>query len=195
MTSAKLMTTLVIFSGLPGAGKSSLANRLARELRWPILRIDDLVVDVPADAGTRFWDEKILVLLGLAEAQLELGVSVIVDSVFMGADRLHTQEVARACNAAFRPVYCFVSDESLWEQRVTQRAETLQDAAVATWERIQQQRQHFRKWEPDTALFVDAAQPLDQNYAAVRKYVTGQDVHIAALMIPAAGLKKGSYHS
>jgi predicted kinase len=186
---------LVIFSGLPGAGKSTLANRLARELRWPILRIDDLTVDVPADADYRFWDEKILVLLRLAEAQLELGVSVIVDSVFMGADRLHAQELAQTHKATFRPVYCFVSDESVWERRVAQRAETLQNPAVATWERIKHQREYFHKWEPDTALFVDAAQPLEQNYTKVRAYVTGQDGPLKPLSIPAGGLKKGSYHA
>jgi predicted kinase len=31
-------TPFFIFSGLPGTGKSTLANRLARELRWPLLR-------------------------------------------------------------------------------------------------------------------------------------------------------------
>jgi predicted kinase len=189
------MSTLVIFSGLPGAGKSTLANRLAQELRWPILCIDDLTVDVPPDADYRFWDEKILVLLRLAETQLSLGVSVIVDSVFMGADRLHAQELAQTYKAAFRPVYCFVSDESVWKNRVALRAETLQNPAVATWEHIKHQREYFHKWEPDTALFVDAAQPLEKNYAKVREYVTGPNAPLKPLALPADGLKKGNYHA
>jgi predicted kinase len=189
-----LTSTLVIFSGLPGAGKSTLADRLARELRWPILRIDDLIVDVPADADYHFWDEKILVLLKLAEAQLELGLSVVLDSVFMGLDRLHAQELAQTYQVAFRPVYCFVSDQALWERRVALRAEMLQNPAVATWERIKHQREHFHQWEQETALFVDAAQPLEQNYAAVRAYVTGHAGPISAMKIPDEGLTKGRYH-
>ena len=190
-----MITTLVIFSGLPGTGKSTLASQLARKLRWPLLRIDDVAVEVPAGADIHFWDEKILSLLTLAEAQLELGLSVVVDSVFMGADRLHAQELARHYQAAFRPVYCFFSDELLWEQRVTRRFDELRNDAVATWERIERQREHFRRWEQGTALFIDAVQPLEENHAAVLEYVTGQDVALKPLPLPAIPLRKGSYHT
>ena len=191
----KKNSTLVMFSGLPGAGKSTLAERLARELRWPILRIDDLVTNIPNDAGPAFWDEKVLVLLTLAEAQLALGLSVILDSVFMGLDRIHTQELARVCGADFRPIYCHVSDETLWRQRITQRAELHQNPAMATWGRVLHQREHFDKWDADTALFVDALAPLAQNYAKVREYVTGPNAPLKPLPIPPNGLTKGSYHA
>lgn len=185
--------TLVIFSGLPGSGKSTLAERLARELRWPLLRIDDVAGNVPPGADYRFWDEKILVLLNIAEAQLELGVSVIVDSVFMGADRLHAQEIAQKHAAIFRPLYCYVSDELLWEKRVSARFEELQNPEVATWERIQHQRQWFAPWQAGTALFVDAANPIEQNYAKVLGFVTSRDVALEPLIVKTL-LVKGQYH-
>lgn len=188
-------STLVIFSGLPGTGKSSLANQLARELRWPWLCIDDVAVKVPEGADVRFWDEKVLALLTLAEAQLSIGLSVVVDSVFMGLDRIHAQELARQYQAAFRPVYCFVSDEVLWEQRVSARFDALQNPAVASWARIQHQREHFRPWEAGTALFVDAVQPLAHNLASVLEYVASQDVQLKPLTLPDEPLQKGSYHA
>lgn len=184
---------LVIFSGLPGTGKSSLANRLARALRWPILRLDDLVVDVPAHADHHFWDEKILSLLCLAEAQLELGISVVVDSVFMNKDRYHAQEIARERGADFRPVYCFVSDEAIWEGRVTHRAEQLQNPAVATWEGIQHQRRGFATWKPNTALFVDSVQPIEQNYARVLDFVSGAGIQLEPILMEEPFIK-GKYH-
>ena len=184
--------TLVIFSGLPGTGKSTLANRLARELRWPLLRIDDVVLHVPENAGMDFWDTQISILLRLAEAQLELGLDVIVDSVFMNTDRYHAQALARKYQSRFRPIYTFVSDDQVWQERVMKRSAELNNPAVATWHQLQHQRQHFRKWEPNTALFIDAVNPLEQNFATVLGFVQTDEIALSPLEdIP---LVKGKYH-
>ena len=140
-----------------------------------------------------FWNTQILSLLSLTEAQLKLGLNVLVDSVFMGTDRLHAQELAQRYDVAFRPVYCAISDELLWQQRVTRRFEALPDQAVATWEDIQRQRGFFRPWEPNTALFMDAAKPLEQNYPVLLDFVTRPDVLIEPLPVDHP-LLKGSYH-
>ena len=186
------MSTLVIFSGLPGTGKSTLADRLARELRWPLLRIDDVVGDIPENPGIEFWDSKVAILLGLAEAQLELGIDVIVDSVFMNTDRHHAQAIAQKHEARFRPVYTFLSDDRIWEERLTRRHVALNNPAVATWEQVKHQRTHFRTWELDTALFVDALDSPEDNYAKVLQFVTNEEVAIKPLDdVP---LVEGKYH-
>lgn len=188
-----LRPSLIIFSGLPGTGKSTLSTRLAGHLRLPILRIDDIALQIPPGARTDFWDTQIAILLRLAESQLELGVSVILDSVFMAYDRHHAQQIARAQNATFRPIYTFVSDDALWQQRVTQRYQELNDEVVATWERIQHQRQSFLPWEQDTALFVDSVQPLEENFASVLAFATQPDPSLKPLTVP-SNLVPGKYH-
>jgi predicted kinase len=186
-------STLVIFSGLPGTGKSTLAKRLARELHWPFLCIDDVAGQVPADADYHFWDAKILVLLTIVEAQLKLGLSAIADSVFMGADRVQAQEIARKYNAIFRPVYCFVSDEATWEKRVNERIDNVQHPDAATWEQIQHQRQWYLPWQSGTGLFVDAVEPVEQNYAQVLEFVVSPTLSLEPLNLEVP-LTKGQYH-
>jgi len=187
-----MQSTLVIFSGLPGTGKSTLADRLARELHWPLLRIDDVVGEVPENAGFEFWDSKVATLLGLTETQLELGLSVIVDSVFMNMDRDQAQELARRHQARFLPIFVFVSDEKVWKERVTTRSRELNHKDVATWDQIQHQRGHFRKWEPETALFIDSLDAFGQNYEAALNFVMTDAVDLKPL--PELPLVEGKYH-
>ena len=187
-----MQAKLIIFSGLPATGKSTLANRLARELRVPLLCIDDVVGEIPENPTVAFWDSKVAILLGLSEVQLELGLSVIVDSVFMNTDRHHAQELARKYQACFLPVYVFISDDKVWEKRVTERHDEMNNRDVATWGQIQHQRQHFRSWEPDTALFVDALNPIEQNYAEVLQFITHEEIALKPLEV--VQLVKGKYH-
>ena len=187
-----MQNKLIIFSGLPGTGKSTLAERLARELQLPLLCIDDVIGEVPKNTDISFWDSKVAILLDLIETQLKLGLSLIADSVFMNMDRNHAQELARKYNAHFLPIYVFISDAKVWEERVTTRYNELKNKDVATWERIQHQRERFRAWEPDTALFIDSLHPLEQNHRTVLDFVMEATVNLKP--ISETPLIAGRYH-
>lgn len=183
--------TLVIFSGLPGVGKSTLADKLARQLRWPLLKIDDVIGKVPENPGIEFWDSKVDVLLDVLNTQLELGLDVIVDSVFMNMDRQYAQELARKYNVRFLPIHVFVSDEEIWKERVTKRFDELNDQDVATWERIQHQREHFATWEKDTALFIDSMDSVEKNFDRIMGFVNSE---VSLKPLQQVQLSQGRYH-
>lgn len=170
-----MRTTFVLFSGLPGTGKSALAEKLARDLKWPLLRIDDLAACMPGGMDrntTEFWDQAIFALLHIAEAQMKLNVSVIADSIFMNLDRMHAAAIARACDARLVPVFTYVSDKLVWKERVNARfLKSIPGAEAASWNQVLEQRKGFRPWEAGTALFVDTVRPLEESYEAVRNCV------------------------
>jgi predicted kinase len=170
-----MRSTFVLFSGLPGTGKSTLAEKLARELKWPILKIDDMAACMPAGIDrntTAFWDQAIAALLVIAEAQLKLDISVIADSIFMNLDRYHAAELARNFHARLVPVHTFISDEAAWKKRVNGRLlKSKPNDGAASWEQVLEQQKWFRPWEPGTALFVDTKLTLEKSYEDVRSCV------------------------
>ncbi len=177
--------SLVLFSGLPGTGKSTLASRLALDLDWTLLRIDDLTDGMPAgtdwsDPGT--WDGLIVELLQLVQSRLEQDEDVIVDSVFMDLDRWHARSIADEIGASFRPVHTYLSDEAIWRHRVeARRRESDPEVGVASWGRIQRQRVGYRPWTPGTALFLDTGSREDDTYAVLRRFVTKRTVELEPL--------------
>jgi predicted kinase len=80
---------LVIVTGLPATGKTSIARRLAQDLRLPLLSKDDIKESLFDNLGwsDREWSMKlgrasILLLYQLVERLLAAGVSAITETAF-----------------------------------------------------------------------------------------------------------------
>ncbi len=81
--------TLVIVSGAPGSGKTTLANRLAGELRLPLLTKDGMketladVLGAPdLEASRRLGDAAYALLCDVLRSLLSAGLGAIVESNF-----------------------------------------------------------------------------------------------------------------
>lgn len=166
--------SLIVFSGLPGTGKSTLASAVGQQMGIPVLRIDDVLASAggllpahprgPAAAAD-------LLLTNLADRSLDAGQSVILDSIAADAD-IHAEwrEMAAIYEARFSVIICVCSDHATHRTHLRERGRHPPEQGDAVWLHIEQLRGTFVPWGPD-ALTVDAVHPLANNLRAVFAYL------------------------
>lgn len=77
------MTTLIVFAGLPGAGKTTIAREVARKLNAVYVRIDSIEQAIRASGvlGRPIDDVGYRVAHVIAEDNLRMGRTVVADCV------------------------------------------------------------------------------------------------------------------
>ena len=168
---------LIVFSGLPGTGKSTLAEVTGRQLRVPVFAVDWLLGSLTPFGGYHL--DKLLeigaeLLTTLAFRQLELGQSAILD--FPAEDlatRARWRTLARAAGAEFRVVVCTCSDRELHRARLERRERGIPGwHEGGNWANVERRMAEFPPWTGEV-LAIDAVQPLAQNLATVVRYAAG----------------------
>jgi predicted kinase len=150
---------LVVLSGLPGSGKSMLAEGISRSLSIPVFSVDPIEAAMwrsglaKAHTGIAAYE----VAIALADEHLRLGHSVIADAVNpVEAPRAAWRSLAAKHRADLKIIECVCTDEAVHRRRVETRLRAIDGMPEVPWERVLQRRAEYQAWA-DTRLILDTS--------------------------------------
>ena len=172
---------LILLSGLPGTGKSTIADGIARARRLPVFSVDPIESSI-IQAGIAACFETglaaYLVAQGLADHSLAVGLDVVIDAVnSMDQARDMWRELAAKHAVELRIIECVVSDERVHRTRVASRQRGLA-LAEPSWEDVERRRAEWTPW-PEPHLTLDALEPSGVNVAKALDYVVGPSSRVS----------------
>ena len=166
---------LIIFSGLPATGKTTIARELARQIGAIHLRIDSIEQAIRHcspdavgldEAGYR-------VAYAVAEDNLRIGRTVVADSVNpLQITRDAWLEVGRRAQAITMEIEVICSDSRKHRARVETRKPDIFGLSLPTWEQVISREYHL--WDREHIVIDTANRTLEQNIETLREALPPQ---------------------
>ncbi len=167
----------IVFTGLPGSGKTSIAEAVARELNIPVFAKDWLEATLircelhPPDNGLGLGSAGYQLLTTLAERQFRLGQSVILDSVASTLSiRAEWRALAQTYQAKWCVIECICSDEVTQRNRLEVRQRGIPGWHELNWSEVERVKAYYAPWQEER-LILDAVNSLAGNIAAALSHL------------------------
>jgi predicted kinase len=137
--------TLYIFSGLPGSGKTTLAQMLARAVNAAYLRIDTIEQALRDLCAIEVEGEGYRLAYRVAADNLRSGLNVVADSCNpIALTRDEWESVAAEARTAFVNIEVRCSDPVEHRGRVESRKSSIPGLRLPTWQDVE--RREYDDW-------------------------------------------------
>jgi len=164
---------LIVFGGLPGVGKTTIAGELARQIGAVHLRIDS-IEQALRNSGTitgPMEDNGYRVAYGVAEKDLRSGCSVVADCVNpIRLTRDAWREVARRCGAVAIEVEIVCSDQAEHRRRVEDRDSDIPGFALPTWQEVLVRE--YEPWDREHVVIDSSTSGVGDSVVEIRQILT-----------------------
>lgn len=160
---------LIVLSGLPGTGKTTIGRELARSLGAVFLRIDSIEQSL-RNAGWRVEGEGYAAAQILAEDNLRLGRHVIADCVNpWPLTRAAWRAVAERAGVPLLDVELVCSDVAEHRRRVENRAADIPGHQLPAWREVVER--DYRPWDRDRLVIDTASVNVDEAVKEIMRQV------------------------
>ena len=172
---------LIAMAGLPGAGKSTIAEVLGGRLSASVVSVDPIesaILEAGIDSDQPTGLAAYLVAETIAGLVLESGHHVIVDAV-NGVDPAREQwvDLARSRSETLRFIEVICSDPELHRERLEARGRRLPHLNEPSWHAVEQSLDEYSPWAGASAsvprITLDSVRPLGVNVDAALAFITG----------------------
>ena len=162
---------LVVLSGLPGVGKTSIAEIVAARTGSVHLSIDEVEESILACGLPRGWQVGVAAYeatRAMAEQNLRLGHDIIVDAVNDSEEARQTWRTAASRTGAHLKFVCLViADAQEHGRRLNGRDRGLVFVGEPTWADVERRRAGFAPWSDEILEFDTAVRTVDEVSEAV----------------------------
>lgn len=151
---------LFVFSGLPGSGKSTIAQFIAKKQKALYLRVDTIEQGLRDLCHYDVAGEGYGLAYQIAGDNLKLGISVVADSCNpILLTRNKWEEVAIHNNSLFINIEIICSDKKEHRKRIETRGTDVENLTLPTWEEVE--RREYHPWEKKRILIDTANKTIE----------------------------------
>ncbi|MGA8085854.1 MAG: AAA family ATPase [Terracidiphilus sp.] len=163
---------LLIFGGLPGTGKTTIARALAGQIGAMHLRIDSIeqVIRSWARNAVSLDDVGYRVAYAIAEENLKIGISVLADSVNpIYITRDTWRKVGQRAQTKLYEVEIACSDFAEHRRRVEGRSADISGLELPSWQDVVSR--HYETWNSEHLVIETAGKSVKESVEILRKLI------------------------